>query len=290
MGGNAGASAPAQPLRLPEWVTRGSVPAAGQNGSTFFGVGTIWGMGNAALARSTASNRARAEVAMLFERFVAELMKGFYTAGGPGAGATEEQTVGVTISTFVSVTLAGTEIIDTLRLEDGTVFALAGLGLDRFVANLDSMTEAPEAVRTYSREQAAGVFAQLAAAAATSTLPSTGPCRLTLRAADTVALCGAASVPAGAVGELSFPCSGGPAAARVGTLHLTGVASDGYVDLRYVAAPAGGSDCEIDGIGRLQGVPRHGRIHLETRISSKPFECGKSCYETARLQASTSPP
>src|SRR5688572_13222560 len=66
-------SAP-EPSGKPRWVTRGSVAVAGDK-RAFYGVGSASGIKEAALLRSTADNRARAELAKLLDTFSASLMK-----------------------------------------------------------------------------------------------------------------------------------------------------------------------------------------------------------------------
>ena len=61
----------------PEWVTKGSGAFKGEDGKAFFGVASVWGITNPSLARTTADNRARAEIAKIFKTYTAALMKDF---------------------------------------------------------------------------------------------------------------------------------------------------------------------------------------------------------------------
>ena len=61
-------------VNYPGWILRGSGPAKVGEQRSFFGVGQVSGMRNVALARSTADNRARAELARSFELFAASTL------------------------------------------------------------------------------------------------------------------------------------------------------------------------------------------------------------------------
>ena len=61
-GEKATGEAPAnfQGIQYPEWVMKGSGAFGGEEGRVFYGVGSVSGIKNHALARTTADNRARA--------------------------------------------------------------------------------------------------------------------------------------------------------------------------------------------------------------------------------------
>jgi hypothetical protein len=94
----------------PGWVARGSVDTG--TGYHFFGVGSVKGIANHALARVTADNRARAEVARLVE--AAAVHGGHFTD--------PEQ-----IRRHVNATLGSVRILDHWIAPDGSVYSLAEL-------------------------------------------------------------------------------------------------------------------------------------------------------------------
>ena len=100
--------APAIAAGAPGWVARGSV----ESGGRYFGVGSVSGIANHALARVTADNRARAEVSKLVER-VATATFGASNRTG--------------VQSYVSTTLAGVRVIDHWVAPDGSVYSLAEL-------------------------------------------------------------------------------------------------------------------------------------------------------------------
>jgi hypothetical protein len=153
-----------QGVEYPEWVTKGSGAFGGEEGRVFYGVGSVSGIKNHALARTTADNRARAEIAKTFEVYSASLMKDYMasTTAGDMSASSEEQHVEQAIKTFSATTLSGVQIVNHwYHPVDGTVYALARLDLQAFTDNLDKMKELNGAVRDYVRKNAEKVHMDL---------------------------------------------------------------------------------------------------------------------------------
>jgi hypothetical protein len=152
-----------QGIDYPEWVMKGSGAFGGEKGRVFYGVGSVSGIKNHALARTTADNRARAEIAKTFEVYSASLMKDYMasTTAGDMSASSEEQHVEQAIKTFSAVTLSGVVIVDHWFHPDGTVYALAQLDLNAFKDNLDKANELNAQVRDYVRKNAEKVHMDL---------------------------------------------------------------------------------------------------------------------------------
>ncbi len=151
-------------VNYPEWVMKGSGAFGGEAGRVFYGVGQVSGIKNAALARTTADNRARAEIAKIFEVYSASLMKDYMaaTTAGDQSATSEEQHVEQAIKTFSAATLNGVQIVDHwIHPQDGSVYALAQLDLEGFTKNLDKMKELNDKVRDYVRKNAEKVHMDL---------------------------------------------------------------------------------------------------------------------------------
>ena len=165
-GGKKEGEAPAnfQGVDYPEWVMKGSGAFGGESGRVFYGVGSVSGIKNHALARTTADNRARAEIAKIFETYSASLMKDYMaaTTAGDGTASSEEQHVEQAIKTFSATTLSGVQIVDHwFHPVDGSVYALARLDLESFTDNLGKMQELNSQVRDYVRKNAERVHMDL---------------------------------------------------------------------------------------------------------------------------------
>jgi hypothetical protein len=150
-------------IDYPEWVLKGSGAFGGESGRVFYGVGSVSGIKNHALARTTADNRARAEIAKIFEVYSASLMKDYMasTTAGDMSASSEEQHVEQAIKTFSAQTLSGVQIVDHWFHPDGTVYALAQLDLEGFTNALDRMKELNAEVRDYVRKNAERVHMDL---------------------------------------------------------------------------------------------------------------------------------
>ena len=150
----------------PDWVIRGSGAFEGESGRIFYGVGAASGIRNKALARTTADNRARAEVQKVFRTYSASLMKDYMasTTAGDFSATSEEQHVENAVKTFSAGTLSGVEIVNHWTdPSDGTIYALARLNMDAFKDALNKMQELDAEVRDYVRQNAERAFDNLAA-------------------------------------------------------------------------------------------------------------------------------
>lgn len=159
-----GAPAHLQNIEYPDWVTKGSGAFGGEKGKAFYGVGLASGIKNLALARTTSDNRARSEIAKIFNTYSASLMKDYMasTTAGDGTASSEEQHVEQAIKTFSATTLSGVEIVDHwFHPSDGSVYALARLDLNAFTDSLSKMNELNDKVRDYVRKNADRAYASL---------------------------------------------------------------------------------------------------------------------------------
>lgn len=158
------------PKETPAWVVKGSGAFKDSGDQVFYGVGAVTGMNNKPLAVTTAENRARAEVAKVFETYSASLMKDYAASTTGGAAITadnptsEEQHVEQTIKTFSAVTLSGVKIVDRWDdPNDGTIYSLARLDLKDFEDQVKKMKELNANVKAYVKENAERAFDDLSA-------------------------------------------------------------------------------------------------------------------------------
>ena len=144
-----------QGIEYPDWVLKGSGAYGGDAGRVFYGVGSVTGIKNHALARTTADNRARADLAKVFETYSASLMKDYMASTMAGDAVSEEQHVENVIKTFSAQTLSGVQVVDHwFHPADGTVFALARLDLNAFTDSLEKMNELNGKVKEYVKKNA----------------------------------------------------------------------------------------------------------------------------------------
>jgi hypothetical protein len=152
-------------VEYPEWVNKGSGAFGGEK-KVFYGVGSASGIRNSSLARSTADNRARAEISKVFEVYSASLMKDYSasTTAGDMSASSEEQHVEQAVKTFSANTLNGVEIVEHwIHPTSGEIYSLARLDLAGFMDQLDKAKELNAKVKEAVKRAAEKSFADLEA-------------------------------------------------------------------------------------------------------------------------------
>ncbi|MFZ3090917.1 MAG: LPP20 family lipoprotein [Nitrospirota bacterium] len=161
----AAVAPPAQPVSAePEWVRKGAGAFLSKGDKAFYGIGSVSGVMNKSLARTTADNRARAELAKVFETYSASLMRDYAasTTAGDFKKTSEEQNIEQAVKTFSAATLSGVVIIDHWTdPQDNTIYALARLDLENFKETLNKMKELNAEVRDFVRKNAEKAFEKL---------------------------------------------------------------------------------------------------------------------------------
>jgi hypothetical protein len=127
---NAGGGGLSASSDAPEWVNHGSHVEKG----SIFGVGSVEGIKNNNLARTTAENRARAEISKILEVYSASLMKDYQasTTAGDMKTSSEEQSVQQAIKTFSANLEKGAEVKDMyVDSAKGSMWCLVELNFER---------------------------------------------------------------------------------------------------------------------------------------------------------------
>jgi len=156
-GGKVTKETPFQEVGAPDWVKEGSGAFDTDDGKVFHGVGSAVGIKNFSLLRTTADNRARADLAKIFEFYTSSLMKDYMasTMAGDTATTSEEQHVEQAIKTVTSMTLSGVQIIDHWQHPStGELYSLAKLDLEEFKDGLKNARDLNNRVRDYIRQNA----------------------------------------------------------------------------------------------------------------------------------------
>ena len=149
---------------VPEWTNRSAGPAMEDGRRVFYAVGLVSGVRNMALARTTAENRARAEMQKYFTTYSASLMRDYQaaTAAGDVNESSEEQHIEATVKTFSAGSLSGVAIVDRwYDRETQTVYALARLDLAAVEDAVAQMRELNPKVKAYVRANARRAFDEL---------------------------------------------------------------------------------------------------------------------------------
>lgn len=160
------ATTPVQDLKAPDWITKGGGAFTDPNtkGKVFYGVGSASGIKNMSLLRSTADNRARNDIAKVFQVYTSSLQKDYLattTAGDPNK-VSEEQNVELAIKTVTAMTLNGVQIVDHWQ-HPATLeyFSLARINMEEFKDTMEKAKELDQKVKEYVKQNADKLHDQL---------------------------------------------------------------------------------------------------------------------------------
>ncbi|MBI4396607.1 MAG: LPP20 family lipoprotein [Elusimicrobia bacterium] len=147
----------------PDWVMKGS-GAFKKDQKVLYGVGIAEGIRSEALRRTTADNRALAEISKQMSAISTSLMRDYMasTSVPPEQKSNEEQYVENTIKTFTSNVVSGVKVIDRFEDKKGTLYSLATLNLDDLKTLAGEAKELSEAVREHIKANAEKAFDKLA--------------------------------------------------------------------------------------------------------------------------------
>jgi hypothetical protein len=150
----------------PKWVGKGGGYMSEKDGKAFYGVGAVAGIRNEPLAKETADNRARADLAKYVDTYTAYLMRDYAaaTTAGDFTKSSEEQNVERAVKTFVATHLSGVQVIDRWEKDEKgarTIYSLAKLDLATFKENVGQMKELNDAARDFVRKNAERAFERL---------------------------------------------------------------------------------------------------------------------------------
>ena len=157
--------------KAPKWVLVGGGAFSDKEGKAFFGVGSATGIKNYSLQRQIADDRARADLAKVFEYYVETLTKDYqaHTTAGSFATSTEEQNAEAAVKVVVSTTLRGVTIIDHFEIpERQEMISLARLDYDAFKQNVVEAKEfkqLPNKVRQDIKDRADALHEEMEAEA-----------------------------------------------------------------------------------------------------------------------------
>lgn len=166
-----GCAAKSQPSPIannaPEWVNKGSGAFKNDGGKqVFYGVGSVQGVRNIPLARASADDYGRAELAKIMNSYVTSLSKGYMASvtAGDMSKSSEEQMVSQTMKNFTKFTLAGSVPVDHwVDKENNIVYALVKLDMASIQQTLADSKELNAKVRDYVKANAEKAFDELAA-------------------------------------------------------------------------------------------------------------------------------
>jgi len=143
----------------PDWVNKGTQVLNDRDGRLFHGVGSAPSLGDDALQRSTADDRARAEVGRMLSTYLDVVGNDYSASAGTGTNASADQAVSRQIKAVTKVNLAGSKIIG--RWKDGRtnmIYSIAELDLKQVKTTLENANSMNEDLRRYIGRNADNIF------------------------------------------------------------------------------------------------------------------------------------
>ena len=137
----------------PTWVLKGGGAYTDSRGKSFYGVGSATGIKNYSLQRMVADDRARGDLAKVFDFYVNSLTKDYqaHTTAGNFTTSNEEQNTENALKIVVAQTLRGVVIVDHFEIPQRREFlSLARLDYNAFkknVVNTEQFKKLPKKTR-----------------------------------------------------------------------------------------------------------------------------------------------
>jgi hypothetical protein len=147
----------------PDWVNKGTAYVSNQDGRLFHGVGSAGPVGDAALQRATADDRARAEVARIFSTYLDVVTNDYQSAARSGTTqAAADEAVSRQIKALTQVNLAGARIVARwLDKRSNTVWSIAELDVKQVKDTASTARDMNDDIRRYITGHADNVFDRL---------------------------------------------------------------------------------------------------------------------------------
>lgn len=143
----------------PDWVNKGTAVLNDKDGRLFHGVGSSPTLGDEALQRSTADDRARAEVGRMLSTYLDVVGNDYVAATGTGANASADQAVSRQIKAVTKVNLAGSKIIGRWKdPKTSMIYSIAELDLKQVKSTLENANSMNEDLRRYVGRNAENIF------------------------------------------------------------------------------------------------------------------------------------
>lgn len=151
----------------PDWVTGSCKDWDGykKRDEPICAAASVAGVSNINMARESAANRARVEIARQLETRVASMMKDYQSTAAAGVpltdGMSDEQYITSVSRTISEASLSGAEIKEMWAANTGTIWVLMGVDFEKFEGVIDGMNEMSAEMREHLRRQAEREMADL---------------------------------------------------------------------------------------------------------------------------------
>lgn len=147
----------------PDWVNEGTNTLNNKNGRLFHGVGSASPMGDMELQKSTANDRARAEVARILSSYLDVVSNDYVAAAKSGDQSVNEENVSRQIRNISKVNLTGVRIIGNWRDPDtNVIYSIAELDMDHVKSTLGNVENMNADLKRYIEGSGDTIFDRVA--------------------------------------------------------------------------------------------------------------------------------
>ena len=147
----------------PNWVNEGTNILNNKDGRLFHGVGSAAPMGDMALQKSIADDRARAEVAKILSNYLDAVSSDYQAAAKSGENTVNEESVSRQIKSLTKVNLTGVRIIGSWRdPKTNIIYSIAELDMNHMKSTLAGVQDMNADLKLYIEKSGDNIFDRVA--------------------------------------------------------------------------------------------------------------------------------
>ena len=147
----------------PDWVNKGTQALNNRDGRLFHGVGFASPMSDMALQKSTADDRARAEVARILSSYMEVVTSDYLSSAKSGEASVAEESVTRQIRNITKVNLAGARIIGSWRdPKTNIIYSIAELDMKQVKSTVSGTQDMNVDLKRYIEDSADNIFDRVA--------------------------------------------------------------------------------------------------------------------------------
>ncbi len=147
----------------PDWVNEGTQALNDKGGRLFHGVGSAPNMGDESLQKTTADDRARAELARILSSYLSVASNDYTAAASSGGETVSEQAVSRDIQNLSQINLTGAKIIGRWRdKRNGNIYSIAELDMKRMKQTLKKAEQMSPSLRDFLSRESDNIFDRIA--------------------------------------------------------------------------------------------------------------------------------
>lgn len=147
----------------PDWVNKGSNTLSSKDGRLFHGVGSASPMGDLALQKSVADDRARAEVARVLSSYLDVVSNDYMASAKSTDTGVNEEAVSRQIKNTTKVNMAGAKIIGSWRdPKSNIIWSIAELDMQHVKSTMAGVNDMNVDLKRYIETSADNIFDRIA--------------------------------------------------------------------------------------------------------------------------------